>query len=192
MDIDASWDIIERVLHGRAPEIARTLRGPASDGDLDRLASTVRKELPEDFAASLRRHDGQDNPTRLLDLYNHHTLLSVEAMIEASDLRADALGDQLGEYEWMVPDKVRTIMNCRGWLQFTDTEGDGYALDLDPLPAGESGQIIFLPVDGPTPAPEFPSYRAWLSCFAQQLEAGAFRIDHTLGLWLGAEADLGT
>lgn len=183
MEINTAWDIIDRVLHDRLPAVAATLRGPASDADLDRLASTTGRQLPADFVASLRRHDGQANPTRILDLFDHYTLLSAAAMIETSDMRADALGvDEL--YDWMTPDRVRPIMNSRGWLQFTDAEGDGHALDLDPLPAGEPGQVIYLPIDGPTPAPEFPSYRAWLSSYAEKLDAGAFSIDDTLGLWL--------
>lgn len=186
MDIDTAWDIIDRVLNDRLTVVAATLRGPASDEDLERLVSTIGRELPADFAASLRRHDGQDNPTRLLDLFDHNTLLSVESMIAISDMRDEALGSDLGDedYSWMTPDKVRTIPNCRGWLQFTDAEADGYALDLDPLPAGEPGQIIHLPIDGPTPAPEFTSYGAWLTSLAEKLDAGAFRIDDSLGLWL--------
>lgn len=185
MDIDSAWNIIERVLHDRIPDVAQTLRGPVSEEHLQQLSSVIGKELPKDLVASLRRHDGQNNPTRLLDLYDHHTLLSAEAMIEASNLRVDALGDDVNDqYDWMVPDKVRTIMNCRGWLQFTDVEGDGYALDLDPLPAGVAGQVIFLPIDGPTPQPEFSSFGDWLSSYAQRLDAGEFRIDDTIGLWL--------
>lgn len=185
MHIDAAWDIIERVLHDRLPAVAETLRGPVSDEDVQRLASTAAQDLPEDFVMSLRRHDGQSNPTRLLDLFDHYTLLSADAMIDTSDMRVDALGDDVDDLiGWMTPEKVRPIMNCRGWLQFADAEGSGYALDLDPLPAGTPGQIISLPVDGPTPTPEFPSYGAWLSLYAEKLDAGAFRIDETLGLWL--------
>ena len=53
-------------------------------------------------------------------------------MIGTSDMRAGIFEGRDGEtsIEWMVPDKVRTVMNCRGWLQFTDAEGRGYALDL--------------------------------------------------------------
>ncbi|WP_396044218.1 SMI1/KNR4 family protein [Aeromicrobium sp. UC242_57] len=186
MDVDLAWDIIERVLHDRLPEVAATLRGPARDDDLESLALTIGKELPSDFVASLRRHDGQDNPTRLLDVFDHQTFLSVEAMIETSDMRVSALGDDLdsNDYAWMEPDKVRTIPHCRGWLQFTDAEGDGYALDLDPLPAGTPGQIIQLPIDGPTPAPEFTTYGAWLTSLAERFDAGAFSVDDSLGLWL--------
>ena len=186
MDIDAAWDVIERVLHDRLPEVAETLREPISDDNLDRLAGTVRQDLPEDFVASLRRHDGQTNPTGLLDLFDHLTLLSAEAMIEHSDMLVDARGDDLDDdaYSWMTPDKVRTIPKCRGWLQFTAAETAGYALDLDPLPAGDRGQVIYLPIDGPTPAPEFPSFRAWLSTYAERLDAGQFQIDDSRGLWL--------
>ncbi|MGO3758508.1 MAG: SMI1/KNR4 family protein [Agrococcus casei] len=185
MNIDSAWDIIDRVLADQLPQVAETLRGPVDDADLARLAQSVGRELPEDFVTSLRRHDGQDNPTALLDLFDHHTLLSATAMIDHSKMRIEALGDDIDDtIDWMTPDKVRPIMNCRGWLQFTTAETDGYALDLDPLPAGEAGQILYLPIDGPTPAPEFPSYRAWLSNYAEKLDAGAFTIDDALGLWL--------
>lgn len=185
MDIDAAWDIIERVLHDRLPEVAETLRGPIADDTLDRLADTVGRDLPEDFVMSLGRHDGQDNPTGLLDLFDHLTLLSADSMIEHSNMLADAVGDDVDDViDWMIPDKVRPITNCRGWLQFTAAETDGYALDLNPLPAGRPGQIIYLPIDGPTPAPEFPSFRSWLSTYAEKLDAGKFRIDDSLGLWL--------
>lgn len=184
-DIARAWETIERVLAEHLPEVAATLRPPATDAQLARLADAV-GELPEDFAAGLRIHDGQDNPTRLLDVYDHLTFLSVDAMLEHHEMRIDALGDDVDtdEYDWMSPERVRAIPNCRGWLQFTDSEGEGHALDLDPLPAGERGQIIWLPVDGPTPEPVAPSYGAWLADLAQRLDAGAFRVDPDLGLWL--------
>lgn len=185
MDVDDAWAIIERVLGEVCPDVAATLRGPVSDADLDRLARTVGRELPADLVQSLRRHDGQDNPTQLLDLFDHYTLLSAAAMIEQSDLLADALGDDVDEViDWMTPEKVRATANCRGWLQFTAAEGQGYALDLDPLPAGEVGQVIHLPIDGPTPTPEYGSYRAWLSNYAEKLASGAFTIGDDGDLWL--------
>ena len=79
--------------------------------------------------------------------------------------------------DWMEADRVRAVANCRGRLQFTSAEGQGHAIDLDPLPAGETGQLIHLPVDGSTPLPEYSSYRVWLSDLARQLEAGAFTVD---------------
>lgn len=185
MDIGQAWEIIDRVLAGRLPEVAATMRGPASSEDLDRLAEIVGHELPADLVASLEIHDGQDNPTFLLDLYDHQTLMSVESMIANSNMRDEVLGSDVDDVlSWMVPDKVRPIQNCRGWLQFTASEGDGFALDLDPLPKGDVGQVIWLPVDGVTPAPEFASYSAWLFDLASRLDAGAFRIDEALGLWL--------
>jgi len=136
MDVDAAWDIVEQVLSDRVPTVAATLRGPAASEDIERLSARVGRDLPADFVASLRRHDGQDNPTRLLDLFDHFTLLGVEDMIATSDMRAEVfVGEEETPIDWMVPDKVRTVMNRRGWLQFTDAEGRGYALDLDPLPA---------------------------------------------------------
>ena len=180
MDVDAAWDIVERVLADRVPTVAATLRGPAALEDIERLSATVGHDLPADFVASLRRHDGQDNPTRLLDLFDHFTLLGVEDMIAASDIRAD----EEAPIDWMVPDKVRTVMNRRGWLQFTDAEGRGYALDLDPLPAGRAGQVIYLPIDGLTPEPDYPSFTAWFSEVAEKFAAGAFSVEDGDSIWL--------
>ena len=84
----------------------------------------------------------------------------------------------------MVPDKVRTVMNRRGWLQFTDAEGRGYALDLDPLPAGRAGQVIYLPIDGLTPEPDYPSFTAWFSEVAEKFAAGAFSVEDGDAIWL--------
>ena len=46
MDVDAAWDIVERVLAERVPTVAATLRGPAAPEDVGRLSATVGRELP--------------------------------------------------------------------------------------------------------------------------------------------------
>ncbi|MDJ1371687.1 SMI1/KNR4 family protein [Gulosibacter molinativorax] len=185
MDIDDAWNIIERVLYDRLPRVAQTLRGPVTGDAVERLEREIGHPLPADFVRSLERHDGQSNPTRLLDLFDHHTLLSADAMVEMSKIRVSALGDDRANFiDWITPDKVRPVVNCRGWLQFTDSEGDGYAMDLEPLPAGEVGQIFYLPMDDPEAPIEFASFGAWLSSYAEKLDAGAFRIDDKTGLWL--------
>lgn len=186
MEIDDAWEIIERVLRERVPQVAATLRGPVTDPDLAALTERMRTELPTDLVRSLRRHDGQDDPARLLSLCDHQTLLGARSMIAASELRAEALGEDPDseDYAWMSAHMVRTVPNCRGWLPFTDAEGQGWALDLDPLPAGTPGQVIWLPIDGPTPSPEFVSFGAWLADLADHLDRGAFRVHERLGVVL--------
>jgi cell wall assembly regulator SMI1 len=188
-EVALAWATIERVLAEHLPEVAATLRPGASDDSLARLAEAV-GPLPDALGASLRVHDGQDNPSRLLDVYDHLTFLGVDEMLEDHQMRIDVLGDDVGadDYAWMTPDRVRTVPNCRGWLRFTDSEGAGHAVDLDPLPAGERGQVIWLPVDGPTPAPVASSYGAWLTDLARRLGEGEFTVDDTGGLWLDPEA----
>lgn len=190
MEIAVAWEIIERVAGEHAPDVAATLRPPATDADLARLAAAVGRELPADLVASLKIHDGQEDPTRLLGLADLHLLLGVEEMIEQHAMLDDVLGNDLDsdEYEWMTPVKVRTIPNCQGWLQFTDIEGSGLAVDLDPLPAGAVGQVIWLPVDGPTPEPVATSYGAWLGDIATKLDDGAFEVGD-LGITLLRPAD---
>lgn len=181
--ITEAWVTIERVLRERVPAVAETLRPAASEASLARLSEAV-GTLPDDLVASLRIHDGQDNPTHLLDLFDYLTLLSAEAMLEDHRMRLDVLGGDpdSDEYSWMTPDRVRTIPNSRGWLRFTDSDGTGHAIDLDPLPAGQLGQVIWLPNDGPTPTPIAASYGAWLTSLAGCLADGDFTVDDDLGV----------
>jgi len=53
-----------------------------------------------------------------------------------------------------------------------------------PPPAGDVGQIISLPIDGPTPEPEFPSFTAWFSEVAEKFAAGAFSVEDGDAIWL--------
>lgn len=190
LEIAAAWEIIERVLGEHAPDVVATFRAPVSDADLGRLAATVGRELPADLVASLRIHDGQEDPGRLIGFVDFHILLGAEEMIDQHAMLAGALGSDLDsdECDWMTPDKVRTISNCQGWLQFADAEGQGLAVDLDPLPAGDIGQVIWLPGDGPTPAPITTSYGAWLGDVATKLDDGAFEVSD-LGVTLIRAAD---
>lgn len=183
--VAAAWRSIERVLTEHRPDVLATLRPGASDESLARLAEAA-GPLPSALVASLRVHDGQENPTRMLDVYEHFTFLGVDAMLEDHAMRCDVLGDDVDadDYAWMTADRVRTIPNSRGWLRFTLSEGTGHAIDLDPLPDGERGQVIWLPIDGPTPEPIAASYEAWLTGLARQLDAGAFTVDPEMGLWL--------
>lgn len=188
--IAEAWETIERVLRRHVPAVADTLRPGADDASLDQLAGAV-GDLPDELVASLRIHDGQDNPTQLLDLFDYLTFLSIEAMLEDHRVRSEALGEDVGstEYSWMAPDRVRAIPNSSGWLRFTDSDGTGHAVDLDPLPAGQRGQVIWLPIDGPTPAPIAVSYGAWLTSLARRLDDGEFTVDSELGV-LRLERDL--
>ncbi|PPF47509.1 hypothetical protein C5B85_03400 [Pseudoclavibacter sp. AY1F1] len=181
--IAEAWKTIERVLRESVPAVADTLRPGVDDAALAELTRAV-GELPDELVASLRIHDGQDNPTRLLDLFDYLTFLSAEAMLDDHRVRGEALGDDLDsdEYSWMTPDRVRTIPNSRGWLRFTDSDGTGHAIDLDPLSAGERGQVIWLPIDGPTPTPIAASYGALLTRLARCLEDGDFTVDEELGV----------
>ena len=73
--ISEAWATIERVLRDRVPAVAETLRPAASEASIARLSGAL-GTLPDDLVASLRIHDGQDNPTQLLDLVDSLTFLS--------------------------------------------------------------------------------------------------------------------
>ena len=47
-----------------------------------------------------------------------------------------------------------------------------------------AGQVIYLPIDGLTPEPDYPSFTAWFSEVAKKFAAGAFSVEDGDSIWL--------
>src|SRR5262249_49298569 len=58
--VAASWAVIHKWLDRHAPLVREKLNPPTDEAALARLATAVGRELPEDFLASYRIHDGAD------------------------------------------------------------------------------------------------------------------------------------
>ena len=55
---------------------------------------------------------------------------------------SEVLSD-FGKIDWLTPDKIRNLVWSPKWIKFTEFEGDGFILDLDPGPNGKYGQIFY-------------------------------------------------
>ena len=176
------WDIIERELAKHAPTVLPTLNGPATDADIRKLESAIGYTLPDDVSASLKRHNGQNDPTRLQLLCEAGILLSVEGMLEAwgmlTDLERDFAGDFPNrEFEWW----------NSAYLPVADYEGDYLCVNLLPDSCGEVLQHVH---DGNIEHNIFPSFTDWLQSVATVLSENRFAIDDGyLDFWYDVDTE---
>ena len=172
-----SWSIIEKVLAEQAPQVAGTLRAGASPEDIALLESKIGLKLPSDFRESLEIHDGQDDPSRLLGIFNFNLLLPGSQVIADYEMHRD-----LFEFEppidWLVPDKIQNRIWTPGWVKFTEAEGNGYVIDMSPARNGSLGQIFYRCHDDNPIEVIAPSFRALLSRVAALMAEGTYSLKH--------------
>src|SRR4051794_12453849 len=89
MTVPESWRIIEKVLAEAVPHVAETLRAGASAADIALLESQIGLRIPSDFRESLEIHDGQDDPSRLLGIFNYNVLSPISQVIADYEMPRD-------------------------------------------------------------------------------------------------------
>jgi cell wall assembly regulator SMI1 len=117
----------------------------ASEEDVRRLEETVGATLPDDYAAFLRRANGQSDWYALTFPPDQLAFLSVDEAIELwSELKE--YGDDEALFEDLQDDdKVRSVVQHAGRIPIAYNESGGSYLCLDeiPGPKGRPGQLVF-------------------------------------------------
>jgi cell wall assembly regulator SMI1 len=152
-----------------------TLRPPpgAAEGLLRETEAKLGTRLPEDVREFYRLHDGLGGSW----LLHHGELLSLAGVLRQWEMycewqRKDGYG--IGP-DWE-PQQLSGPIKPVWWnprrIHLTDNSGNHRTLDLDPLPGGRLGQILWHDHEvGPVEVLA-PSFAAWLSGMADELEAG--------------------
>lgn len=141
------------------------------------LERALGAQVPGDLRASLRRHDGEP-PDYAGGVVAGSLLLGCEG-IESQWRRWNDL-ERGGDLR-SLGDEIRADPSIRGdrwwrvaWIPFVGSDGSNLCVDLDPGPEGTSGQVILMDrMYGPGPVVA-PSHAAWLSLWADDLEADVF------------------
>jgi cell wall assembly regulator SMI1 len=173
--IERVWQDIETWLAAHAPRVARKLARPASEQAIAELEQKIGVTLPADFQASLARHDGR---IALAD----YELLSVAGIRRAIGTQRRALAQNVfagREVEGKGHDVIQNLWWHAGWIPFaSDSAGNLLCIDMAPAPDGVEGQVIFWEREtGPAPS-AFPSFRAWLTRYRDDLLKGdVYRVD---------------
>jgi cell wall assembly regulator SMI1 len=168
------WERIEMVLRESVPATATTLAPPATDLEIEELESAIDLALPEEFRASLRIHNGQNDPTRCHSFVIEGMLATTEQIAATwrmlteidVDLRNQAVGSYVTWWD-------------RNWIPFTVGDGDHLCINLNPrLSATPSlGEIVCHVHDSTYERGIATSYGDWLASVAMKLEGGRFTID---------------
>jgi len=181
MNVQESWTVVENVLADRFPNIYKSLNPGASDADITRLESVIGKTIPDDFRDSLLIHNGQDDQSQLIRFVNYNSLLSVDDMIDDYKMHRGLFAGW-DPIEWLAPDKIKNVTWNSGWIKFTESDGDGYVIDLDPGPHGVVGQVFMRYHDDPSNVSntKSDSFATFLSDCANSLLQGSYEVEDGL------------
>jgi cell wall assembly regulator SMI1 len=176
------WQRIERVLQTHAPDTAATLAPPATEEEIQALEAAIRLSLPADLRASLRLHNGQNDPTRCHSFCGEGILLDTKQIAERWKMVTEI--DERERFSAAPGQGPWWKTSC---IPFTDAEGDMLCIDMDPALKDRIGEVVCHVHDSEIERGLGASFRDWLSSLADRLDAGRFRIDDYGYLWLDSE-----
>lgn len=138
-------EYIQRWLEQHAPRIAiQSLNPAANNTQLEAFEAQISKQLPEDFKALYRWHDGMNEAQNLGSLFYGMEFLSL-ANIENRRMQLSDIVTELFILEYADPQINSSNAYHRDWIQFAHDGGrTGLYMDLAPTGTGRSGQIIFI------------------------------------------------
>ena len=181
--IQDSWNAIEGVLREHAQETYGALGRGATKAQITKLELTLGNSLPVDLAESLCIHNGlRKSYLDVNRLFNYEALLSTTTIAKQWKMMRKLVSG--GHFDDTRCDLTRTrklkhdAWWREGWIPFTDADGSGYCVDLDPASSGTLGQIFYFYHNGGQPRTIVAkNYRDWLSKFARTLQRGNFELD---------------
>ena len=184
--IEHAWQRIESWLRENDPDTLAALRPAATPAEIAATEAHLGVTLPDDLRASYLIHDGQQGLTDSMDLpglIEGWELLSLAGVRDEWTIWKDLRDD--GTFEGSASAPVGPIRpewwNAR-WIPLTrDGGGNSHCLDLDPAPGGGVGQIITMWHDDDTREIVAPSFGAWLTQFADELDAGEYAYSEEYG-----------
>lgn len=165
------WNRIESVLLEHAPLAVETLASPATDDELSTLEGVLGFALPDDLVASLRIHNGQNDPTRLHSFSGEGIFLSTTEIASTWNM-LNGLKDGMDDW-W-----------SSSWIPFAQSDGSAVCINTERSADGRLGEVIAFVHDSTYEPGIAPSYALWLEKLAFRLEAGDFKVDEYGYLWL--------
>jgi cell wall assembly regulator SMI1 len=149
------WHQLEQWLGQHLPEALADLNPGCSDQELDQLESRLGCNLPADFRALYRCHDGQKGETTglicglqflstqaLYDEWFAWHELAADFAQEAEEYNDQNLALEITGESYPI-DAINPIYINLKWIPFThDGGGNHLGIDLDPGSTGAIGQVI--------------------------------------------------
>lgn len=172
------WVQIESWMGANAPDALDLLQPGASDAQITELEDVLSIQLPEDVKSSYRIHNGQSGYGWLI---NGREFLSLERIQDEWQVWKELLDSgtfqtEEGQDQGSEPEPgICNVWWSSKWIPLTyDGSGNHDCLDLSPAEGGTVGQIITMWHDDADRRIVAPSFRAWLTQYAEGLASGRF------------------
>ena len=172
----ALWRRVEAALDTYDPDLKGDLEPGASDAAIAAAEAALGVRLPDEYRASVRIHDGIG--TYLMDSWQ---LSPLETVLRRWEMFQSFVADgtlTLGEVARVrAKGPVRKERWNSRWIPIAENGGgDDHLLDLDPAPGGAVGQVLYRTRESTAVAVIAPSFGAYLTLFADDLEAGRYEV----------------
>jgi cell wall assembly regulator SMI1 len=169
--IFAAWETIETELRNQFPDVLETLAPPARPAEIDQIEQICEVALPEDFRASLLRHNGQSGSNWMRGLVNGADMHNVNGIAKHWQmwqmLAAD--GNEANPSSDTSEEIATDVIWHPKWIPFALTGANlSYVMDLAPRPKGSLGQV-FTHAHGEPGRVLAKSFTEWLEGIASWL-----------------------
>lgn len=181
-----TWEQFEKWLSRHWPDGLNCLNPPATDEQIAKLEEKLEVELPDDFVACLKIHNGQSGYASIFDgmeflsceeIYSQW--LVWKNLLDRGDFDDVSSEPEPGiKSDWWNPK----------WIPFThDGGGDHLCLDLDPTAVGSSGQVITMWHDMGARELKAKSFAAYFEAYVTGILAGKYVYSEACGGLVDAE-----
>lgn len=146
------WGDIREQVKTISKDIYSSINPPASSTEIDMLEETIGVKLPQSFRNYLSTLNGQKNTeessrdrNKETPLLGYNTFLSIAGILETWSMLNELFEDENKPIDWVVEDKIQPFVWRKGWIPFTEHEGDCIILDCNPGKNGRYGQVFIRP-----------------------------------------------
>ncbi len=179
--MNETWEKFESWLKENWVEGFEDLNPPATDQEISELESALGVQLPADFVACLRVHNGQGAMAG--GLLDNSEFLSTGAILDQWTVWKDLLDS--GDFKDAVSEPDPGVKNDwwnPKWIPFSHNGGgDHDCLDLDPAVGGKVGQVIGMWHDAGNREVQAESFGAWFEEYVDAVLDGQYKYSEDFG-----------
>ncbi|MBD1860113.1 MULTISPECIES: SMI1/KNR4 family protein [Trichocoleus] len=177
--MDELWLDLDHWLSEHLPEVLADLNSGCSSEQLSELEYRLDCNLPEDFKAFYRHHNGQKgNTTGLflgLEFLDTDNIYSEWLAWRDLALEDEELATAI-ESESFPQDAIKTLYINLKWIPIArDWTGNHLGIDLDPGPTGTFGQVINFGADEDRKFVLAPSLTGFIAWMLDQYQSGNYQ-----------------
>jgi cell wall assembly regulator SMI1 len=168
------WSRIHKWLSANGPKILGNLNPAASNVEIDGAASSFGCTMPDDWRQLYCAHNGMNSNGNRGSLFFGMQFLSLEMAVREY-ANSNTAGVKPLDVRAGDPGIRKDDMHNPKWIPFAHDSGDTLLrVDLDPVPGGTVGQVIFTDHADDTVILLAPSLNQFLLAFVGDLESGRY------------------